>query len=123
MRKIHIAQKTKNELRFIHERDIRVYADRFQLKRVIKNLIQNAISYGKPKTPIEVTIGEIPDYVTIKIKDYGAGISREELDKKEKDVSCKLKVSNKINSLDTIHCVPTTPQTHKHIICQKFSYS
>ena len=76
-----IASKTKNELVFIKERDIRVYADRFQLKRVIKNLIQNAISYGKPKSPIEVTIGEIPDYVTIKIKDYGAGISRQELDK------------------------------------------
>ena len=76
-----IASKTKNELVFIKERDIRVYADRFQLKRVIKNLIQNAISYGKPKSPIEVTIGEIPDYVTIKIKDYGVGISRQELDK------------------------------------------
>ena len=76
-----IANKTKNELVFIRERNIWVYADRFQLKRVIKNLIQNAISYGKPKTPIEVTIGEIPEFVTIKIKDYGAGISREELDK------------------------------------------
>lgn len=76
-----IANKTKNELVFIKNRDIRVYADRFQLKRVIKNLIQNAISYGKPKSPIEVSIGEIPDYVTIKVKDYGAGISREELDK------------------------------------------
>lgn len=76
-----IASKTKNDLVFIKDRDIRVYADRFQLKRVIKNLIQNAISYGKPKSPIEVTIGEIPDFVTIKIKDYGAGISRSELDK------------------------------------------
>ena len=76
-----IANKTKNDLKFIRTRNIRIYADRFQLKRVIKNLIQNAISYGKPKSPIEVSIGEIPDFVTIKVKDYGAGITREELDK------------------------------------------
>ena len=49
-----IAQKNKNTLEFILQRDIWVFADRFQLKRVIKNLIQNAISYGKPKTPIEI---------------------------------------------------------------------
>ncbi len=76
-----IANKTKNELVFIKSRDIRVFADRFQLKRVLKNLIQNAISYGKAKTPIEINIGEIPEFVTIKVKDYGNGISREELDK------------------------------------------
>lgn len=31
-----IAQKTNNTLEFIQQRDIRVYADRIQLKRVIK---------------------------------------------------------------------------------------
>ena len=62
-----IAKKTGNELVFIQDRDIRVLADKFQLKRVIKNLIQNAISYGQPKTHIKITIGEIPNYVVIKI--------------------------------------------------------
>ena len=76
-----IAKKTNNELKFILDRDICVYADRFQLKRVIKNLIQNAISYGKAKTPISITIGEIPDYTIIKVKDLGDGISREQIDK------------------------------------------
>ena len=38
-----IAVKTGNKIKFILERDIRVFADRFQIKRVIKNLIQNAI--------------------------------------------------------------------------------
>ena len=76
-----IANKTGNKLNFIKERDIRVFADRFQLKRIIKNLIQNAIAHGKPKTPIDIRIGEIPNYITIFIKDYGAGISKEEIDK------------------------------------------
>ena len=76
-----IAQKNKNKLEFILQRDIWVYADRFQLKRVIKNLIQNAISYGKAKTPIEIRIGEIPNYIVIKVKDHGDGISKENIER------------------------------------------
>lgn len=76
-----IAKKTGNVINLDIERNICVFADRFQIKRVIKNLIQNAISYGKPKTPISITVGEIPSYTIIKVKDLGAGISREQIDK------------------------------------------
>ena len=76
-----ITKKTGNSIIFKPERDIRTYADEFQLKRVIKNLIHNAISYSAHKSPIEIKIGEIPNYVTIKVKDFGAGISKEDIDK------------------------------------------
>ena len=76
-----ISIKNNNKLKFSSPRDIRVYADRIQLKRVIKNLIQNAISYGEPNFPIEISIGEIPQYIVIKVKDYGAGISQSDIDK------------------------------------------
>ena len=76
-----IADKTKNNLEFMTPRDIRVYADRIQLKRVVKNLIQNAISYGEPNSPVEIKIGEIPRYIVITVKDYGAGISKSDINK------------------------------------------
>lgn len=76
-----IADKTQNHLNFILSRDIRVFADRIQLKRVIKNLISNAISYGEANSPIEISIGEIPKYIFIKVKDYGAGISQNDIGK------------------------------------------
>jgi len=76
-----IAKKTNNILNFSPDRDIRVFADRMQLKRVIKNLVQNAISYGEVSSPIDITIGEIPKYIVIKVKDYGAGISPADIDK------------------------------------------
>lgn len=76
-----IAKKNNNTFNFKLERDIRVYADIFQLKRVVKNIIQNAISYGKAKSPIDITIGEIPKFVIIKIKDYGEGIAPKDLDR------------------------------------------
>ena len=76
-----IAERNKNKLEFTSSRDIGVYADKFQLKRVIKNLIQNAISYGRAKSPIEIRIGEIPNYIVIKVKDYGEGISKENINR------------------------------------------
>lgn len=76
-----ISAKSKNDLHLILPRDIRVYADRMQLKRVLKNLVQNAISYGKPDSPIEITIGEIPKFIVISVKDYGAGISESDINK------------------------------------------
>lgn len=76
-----IADKTKNDLLFNLPRDIRVFADRLQLKRVLKNLVQNAISYGEPNSPIDISIGEIPKYIVIKVKDYGKGISQADINK------------------------------------------
>ena len=76
-----IAEKNRNNIEFNSSRDIRVLADRFQLKRVIKNLVQNAISYGKHNTPIEITIGEIPNYITIKVKDFGGTISKSDIER------------------------------------------
>lgn len=76
-----ISMKTGNKLEFITERDIQICADKFQLKRVIKNLIQNAILYGERKSPIEIRIGEIPNYVVILVKDHGAGISKKDIDR------------------------------------------
>jgi len=76
-----ISDKSNNTLKLCLTRDIRVLADRVQLKRVIKNLIQNAISYGESNSPIEISIGEIPKYIVIKVKDYGKGISKEDINK------------------------------------------
>lgn len=76
-----IADKSKNNLILNSPRNIRVLADRMQLKRVIKNLIQNAISYGEAKSPIEITICEEPKYIVIKVKDFGKGISKEDIGK------------------------------------------
>ena len=44
-------------------------------------MIQNAISYGELASPVNITIGEIPKFIIIKVKDFGAGISKEDIDK------------------------------------------
>ena len=68
-----------------------VLGDPDELAQVFQNLLDNAIKYGKPGTPIEVSLrpsprflpgarpGERPDAVAIAVRDHGDGIAREHL--------------------------------------------
>lgn len=67
------------KVRFNPKRDIKVTADPMQLERVIKNLINNAISHSNTKKDIDIETGEIPGFVTISIIDYGQGIPPNEI--------------------------------------------
>jgi len=60
-------------------RNIKVTADPLQLERVIKNLINNAIYHSNSKKNIDVEIGEIPNFITISVIDYGQGISEKDI--------------------------------------------
>jgi len=75
-----IAQDSKIGINFTPEpAAVVVNIDPMQIKRVIKNLISNAIDHSNTKQPIDVKIGVIPDFVTISVIDYGMGISKDEL--------------------------------------------
>jgi signal transduction histidine kinase len=48
------------------------------LKRCLGNLVDNAAIYGKHA---EIQIDEMPDRLTIRVRDHGAGIPESEIDK------------------------------------------
>ncbi len=54
-------------------------ADSMQLKRVIKNLISNAIDHSNTQKAIDVKIGKIQGFTTISVIDYGQGIGKDEI--------------------------------------------
>jgi sensory transduction histidine kinase len=56
-----------------------ITADKMQLKRVIKNLISNAIDHSSTQKPIDVKLGKNQGYTTISVIDYGQGIGKDEL--------------------------------------------
>jgi len=66
-------------LNFELGRNIKVTADALQLERVIKNLINNAIYHSNTKKDIDIKIGEIPNFITISVIDYGQGIKENEI--------------------------------------------
>lgn len=76
-----IAMNNNNKLVISLKKDFKIKVDYLQIKRVIKNLVNNAILYGKPDTDIEITPKQDSENTYITIKDYGKGISKEDIDK------------------------------------------
>jgi len=70
----------KIESKFIFKNDITLVCDPERMDQVITNFMTNAIRYGG-KQPIYIMLEETEDHVTIKVKDHGRGISKEDQDR------------------------------------------
>ena len=77
----YIAQKTNNKIVVIVPEDYDIKIDFLHFKRVLKNLVNNAILYGKSNTDIEIMAKITNDNSQITVKDYGKGISPEDIEK------------------------------------------
>lgn len=55
-----------------------IYSDPYLIKQLFLNLIENAVKYGL-SNPIDISISQ-SNNITIAIKDYGIGISKEDLE-------------------------------------------
>lgn len=77
----YIAQKTNNKIVVIVPEDYDIKVDFLHFKRVLKNLVNNAILYGKSNTDIEIMAKITNDNSQITVKDYGKGISPEDIEK------------------------------------------
>ena len=57
-----------------------VPGDTDQITQVLQNLVDNAIKYGRTKTPVEIEVTQPePDTITVAVIDHGEGIPREHL--------------------------------------------
>ena len=62
------------------EKDVMVIADGEQIRRVIHNIISNAIKYmDKPKGIIQIRIKDVGDFIQIEIEDNGKGLGPKDL--------------------------------------------
>ena len=57
---------------------VNIFADRERIKRVIQNLIDNAIKYAGPCPEINITLKQLDDSVKIIVSDNGPGISEQD---------------------------------------------
>ena len=55
--------------------------DRDRLGQVITNLLENAIKYSPDAQTVEIDLNASPETVTIRVRDHGLGIPREQRDK------------------------------------------
>jgi two-component system phosphate regulon sensor histidine kinase PhoR len=77
----HLLRERSNEL-VVENRggSTLVPGDRSQLIQLIRNLIVNAVKYGRPDSPVTVVLeDESPNMIRISIRDRGEGIAAEHL--------------------------------------------
>ena len=62
------------------EDNVQVIADGEQIRRVIHNIISNAIKYmDKPKGIIQIRVKDVGDFIQVEIEDNGKGIAAKDL--------------------------------------------
>ena len=62
------------------ENGVQVIADGEQIRRVIHNIISNAIKYmDKPKGIIQIRVKDVGDFIQVEIEDNGKGIAAKDL--------------------------------------------
>jgi signal transduction histidine kinase len=72
--------KTSNcEIEFSFEENLpKIYGDRYQIRQVIENLLDNAIRYTKGKGKVKIRIKKEKKFVCFEIEDNGVGIPKED---------------------------------------------
>ncbi len=56
-----------------------VYLDRIPMRRVLINLLDNAIKYSKPNSVVSIDVEKKGEWLLIKVRDQGIGIPKEDL--------------------------------------------
>jgi len=59
----------------------RVLADRSRLRQVLVNLVSNAVKYNRAGGEVELSVSRSPDAVRVAVRDTGAGMSAEEVER------------------------------------------
>lgn len=75
-----IADTDSIKLNFDYEYKGNAFVDEFYIKRVLKNLILNAISFSDNNTKVDINLTDDSSHIYIKITNYGKFIKKEEID-------------------------------------------
>lgn len=73
-----LAQRENINIETILE-DVDISADPFQMKRVIKNLLHNAISYSLKNSSVQIILSKQDKYAVIEVVDFGVGIEEKDI--------------------------------------------
>lgn len=102
-----IARNKKINIEIGGDGNVEINADKFMLETVIGNLVDNAIKYSNQNEKIIIDSREMEEQVEISIRDSGAGMSKEKMEKLFKlgeDVSSLGTMNEKGTGLGLIIC-------------------
>ena len=75
--------QTEQKLKIINSSNINplLFVDNYKMTLAIKNLIDNALKYSDPDKLVELSINEHEKSIEVCVKDFGAGITKEQINK------------------------------------------
>ncbi|MHA1755819.1 MAG: PAS domain S-box protein [Promethearchaeota archaeon] len=76
-----LLDKKKISIKTYNLKDIFLSIDQEKIEKVFSNLILNAIKFSNKNSKIEISSSENDDEIIFKVKDYGKGISKENIGK------------------------------------------
>lgn len=77
---IGLADEKHLKLKFLQSsQECFIFADRFQIKRVIINFLSNAITYGFKNTVIEINLKSFDEFIDLSVKNYSKQIPENDL--------------------------------------------
>ncbi|MBR1753489.1 hypothetical protein IJ732_01515 [bacterium] len=76
-----VSFKEKDKVVMLSKTKTKLYADRLQIKRVLKNLINNALVHGNSPKPVNIKYLKRNGVVKIYVTDFGKGIPAEDISK------------------------------------------
>ena len=89
-----IAKEKGVKIKWTTKEEVWVFADKNMIDLVLRNLINNAIQFSKPEGEIHLSSEIVQDDVKICIKDFGSGITSENLEKLRNGISFTTKGQN-----------------------------
>jgi signal transduction histidine kinase len=75
----YFAKASNCQIEFFAKENLpKIFGDRYQLRQVIENLLDNAIRYTKEKGKVTIKIKKEKNFILFEISDNGVGIPRED---------------------------------------------
>ncbi|RZJ90549.1 ATP-binding protein [Pedobacter sp. Leaf250] len=77
----HVRIEGSHELIVTGEKHLKIFADEHRIEQVLVNLVNNAVKYAPESKKINLNVEKVEQFAKISVRDFGPGISQQQIPK------------------------------------------
>lgn len=77
----HVRIEGSHDLIVTGEKHLKIFADEHRIEQVLVNLVNNAVKYAPGSNQIQLIVERVDQYAKISVRDFGPGISQQQIPK------------------------------------------